>query len=283
MTSFRRHTLVAGLLLSAVSLRAQMVLRYEGAAGTVVDYDITSDYTMVATPLNVEERFDTDVRTRVRLTVADVLMKRLTVDLRPGAVRVHTRSSRTIADDPTTGETTDSTRTLPASTAPYRVVMTPRGTVLATGDADGSPVTTIPNLVPLLLIEYPERAIGIGTSWSVLRRDTMAFGPAGSSVETTMKTVYTPSRLVDTLGLRCVELALTGSSLRLTGSIDLGTARMTVSGRGTVAGRVLVDTASGFVVAATMTSAADGEMVVDGQDTVLVPVTIESTLTIRRP
>lgn len=138
----------------------------------------------------------------------------------------------------------------------------------------------IQNAVRKLFFTYPDSAVRKGNTWSVTTSDTTS--PGQGALVTHMRSTMTFEGVVDTLGMSCARVAMHSDSLTIGGTSLYMGANMTVQGTGTARGIYYIEVKTGMLVAHTMDTVMDMQLVMQQQENNTIAMRTSSSVLVAR-
>ncbi|HYF03930.1 MAG TPA: hypothetical protein VEC36_11170 [Patescibacteria group bacterium] len=130
-------------------------------------------------------------------------------------------------------------------------------------------------------LEYPEKALKKGDSWTVTTHDTSARGESGSMI-TSSNVIYTFDGIVDTLGIKCARIFSKSSSMIIEGSMQMQGMDMVVDADGSLQSVNYVELSTGMPVASRMTNQMDMRLALSGQQNMIMPMQTDLKVSVVR-
>ena len=261
-------------------------LIYRLPESEVFRYDASSTLTQQFSMMDVEMTSLVTTDLELKVTVAETVLSRSTVDVTYDHGRITTRLIG-IRDMPPQDTTVDlqTVRDLK-----LRMTIAPDGKVITSSieaaHEDSKQIMTMlrsTRLFDRLFTEFPNKPVLQGDSWKLSTRDT-TLAPQGLGqviTESTINLTYRGTR--DTLGRSCWVVDFTSQGVHQFGEFSRGDIQMSLEGDGTFIGTSYHDVTTGALVASHSELATIVTMSFTGQQQTSVPVESHIILDLHQP
>jgi len=227
----------------------------------------------------------TTVTTKLHATVREAVVRQYTIDCSYDTLRIRLQAQGAEGMLPA-----DSVMTLPGlADRKETITLSPRGTILSSTSTGGDEMSTTMSVisgsgngVEALFPVFPGKELTVGENWTHTTADTMSRSQMPGSIQTTTTMRYSFDGTVDTLGYRCGRIKVNSIESTMTGTMQAMGMDMFIEGDGDVTGVMYVELSTGMQVFARMTTTMNTRMSMTGQGQAIVPITTETTSTLRR-
>jgi hypothetical protein len=264
----------------------QVFLQYTLAPKQSYTYETTSSVTQSMSAMEQDVSSITTVTTKLHATVREAVVRQYTIDCSYDTLRIRLQAEGAEGMLPA-----DSVMTL-AGLADRKetITLSPRGTVLSTTSTGGDDMSATMSVVSgggnggvkALFPVFPGKELAVGETWTHETSDTMSRSQMPGSIQTKTTVKYTFDGTVDTLGYRCARIKVNSTEMVMTGTMQAMGMDMFIEGDGDLTGVMYVELSTGMQVIARTTTAMSTRMSMTGQGQAIVPITTETTTTLRR-
>ncbi|MBN9400906.1 MAG: hypothetical protein J0I17_12075 ['Candidatus Kapabacteria' thiocyanatum] len=274
---------IVGLTSSASA--QQTYLEYRLKPSSSYSYDMTSNVSQTMSVMSQEIENDMQSTLGCRLLVREAVLKQYELELHYDTLRMGLRATGL-------GEAMrlDTSIVMPG-TSQYiqRFMMTSLGNVLSLSSDSTSRISTMIDgamnnmtMMKNFITQFPGRGLNVKDTWTVSTVDTVHNAQLSGDIVTRSTVVYTLTGMKDTLGTSMAIVDMHTSAYELSGSIRNLGMDMVIEGEGTARGTIRIDVRNGLPIAINQHSTVNSRMAMTGQQSMLIPMTIATTSTIRR-